>query len=299
MELVEGDVRFVDKDGLARRPKPGDALYQGESVVTGADGETHLNMEDGGYLGVRPNTKMRIVSYKAEGSSDDQSVIGLLQGSFRSVTGWIAKLGGSHYVVRTPTATIGVRGTEHEPLVIPEGSREGEPGTYDRVHIGESVMQSSQGSVSVRPNQTGFVPRRGAVRPRVLDRIPSFFRQTRNEGRFAGLHARVQTQLDRRRQERRRFIEERRKQRVERRGEARPAIERRQGERKVQQERRQEQLQNRREAHGARAGKPGLDRAQKQQEFKERRREAAEKQRSRRATKVEEHERAKRPRKAE
>jgi len=299
IELIEGDVRFVDKDGRARRPKSGDVLYEGESVVTGADGETQLSMEDGGYLGIRPNTNMRIVSYKAEGGSEDKSVIGLLQGSFRSVTGWIAKLGGSHYVVRTPTATIGVRGTEHEPLVIPEGSKEGEPGTYDRVHIGESVIQSPQGAVSVRSNQAGFVPGRGAVRPRVLDRIPAFFRPTRNEGRFAGLHARIQTQLGKRREERRRFIEQRRRQRIEQQGESRPAIERRQEQRKFQQERRREQSLNRREERGVRAGKTGIERAQKQQGLQERRREADGKQRSRRAAKAEEHGRPRRARKSE
>src|SRR5262249_58079165 len=98
-------------------------------------GEVHLRMEDGGYIAVRPGTRMRIVNFRAEGGSDDRSVIGLLDGSFRSVTGWIAKLGPQRAIVRTPTATIGIRGTEHEPLVIPEGSSRGDPGTYDRVPI--------------------------------------------------------------------------------------------------------------------------------------------------------------------
>jgi len=68
-------------------------------------------MEDGGYIGVRPNTQMRIANYKAEGGPDDQSVISLLQGSFRSITGWIGKLGGSNYRIVTRTVTI--RGSRH------------------------------------------------------------------------------------------------------------------------------------------------------------------------------------------
>lgn len=267
-------MRFLDKARRVRRPVLGDSAYEGDSIVTGSDGEVHLSMEDGGYIGVRPNTKMRIVNYKAEGSDDDRSVIGLLQGSFRSVTGWIAALGDQNYAVRTPTATIGVRGTEHEPLVLPEGSKEGEPGTYDRVYIGETVIRTPQGEASVRPNQAGFASRRGAARPQVLDRIPVFFRPTRNEARFEGLHERIHLQLDKRREERREFIEQRRKQRLKGRGERNAAMEQRPDDRKLQREQRRqtrrhltedqkelqrerrEQMQQRREAaKGERAGR--------------------------------------------
>jgi hypothetical protein len=208
VELVEGDVRFLDKARRVRRPAPGDPLYEGDSIVTGRGGEVHLAMEDGGYIGVRPGTKMRIVSYRAEGGEDDHSVIGLLQGSFRAVTGWIATLGPDNYAVQTPTATIGVRGTEHEPLVLPEGNRVGEPGTYDRVYIGETVMRTPRGEVSVGPNHAGFASRRGAARPRVLDLIPVFFRPTRNEARFQGLHERIHLQLNRLREERHESVQQ-------------------------------------------------------------------------------------------
>jgi hypothetical protein len=220
VELAEGDVRFFDRNQRLRRPRVGDAIHEGESIATGADGEVHLRMEDGGYIAVRPGTRMRITTFRAEGGAEDRSVIGLLEGTFRSVTGWIAKLGPQRAVIRTPTATIGIRGTEHEPLVIPEGSPRGEPGTYDRVHVGETEIRTKQGAVSVRPNQAGFVSHRGAQRPRVLERIPDHYRPTRHEARFSGLHGRVHQQLDQRRDERRKVIEERRKVLTERRGEA-------------------------------------------------------------------------------
>jgi FecR-like protein len=211
VELVEGDVRFLDVNRNARRPKVGDELHAGDSVVTGADGEVHLDMEDGGYMGVRPNTNLRVSEFRADGGDSDRSVLDLVQGSFRAVTGWIAKLGGKSYAVRTPTVTIGVRGTEHEPMVIPEGSALGEPGTYERVHVGETFMETPQGRVSVRPNQAGFAPRRGALRPRLLERVPAFFRPTRNEARFERMHERVQARLQQRREQRRQLIQERRR----------------------------------------------------------------------------------------
>lgn len=210
--LVDGDVQFYDAHDTARRPKVGDPIYPGESVVTGSDGEVQLSMADGGYIGVRPGTEMRITDYKADGGPDDRSIIGLLRGSFRAVTGWIGRYNRQNITVQTPTATIGVRGTDHEPLVIPEGSTLGEAGTYDRVYQGETDLRTAQGSARVKPNQAAFASRAGRVAPRVLAHVPSFFRPTRNEARFRGLHDRIQRQLDQKRNERARHVQQMRRQ---------------------------------------------------------------------------------------
>jgi hypothetical protein len=207
--LVEGEVRFLDRAGTERRPKVGDLLYEGDSVVTGPDGEVQLAMEDAGYTGVRPGSELQVETFKAEGGPDDVSVVALLKGSLRSVTGWIPALGGgaggTGATVRTPTATIGARGTDYEPLVVPEGAKEGEPGTYDRVYAGETVIETPQGSVAVKTGQAGFAPLAGGAAPRLLERVPEFFRPTRNEGRFDGLHERIREQIQKRREERRHF----------------------------------------------------------------------------------------------
>jgi hypothetical protein len=285
--LVEGDVRVYDRNQELRRPKLDDAVYEGDSIVTGDGGEVHFDMEDGGYIGVRPNTQMRIANYKAEGGPDDQSVISLLQGSFRSITGWIGRLGGDHYRIVTRTATIGVRGTEHEPHVIPEGSAVGEPGTYDRVHNGETVMQTPKGTVNIRANQAGFMPLRGEA-PRVLDRIPAFFRPTRNEGRFQGLHLRVQQQLQQRRQQRIQQIQERRKQLGLPRQQRQRALQEQQ--RRLQMQKQQEKREARQAPERRREEKAQSNRAEKQREIQQRqreRREAAERARKERPKKPE------------
>jgi FecR protein len=198
--LVEGDTRFRDRAGAERRPKVGDQLYEGDRLLTGADGEVHVAMGDGGYIGVRPNTEMSVDLFVAEGRPDDRSEISLVKGSFRTVTGWIGKAQAA--LIRTFDATIGIRGTDHEPLVIPHGAAEGQPGTYDRVYVGATVLKAPGGSAELKAGQAGYAPRGDGIPPRVLAIIPDFFRPARNEARFTGLHDRIQEQLEKLRTER-------------------------------------------------------------------------------------------------
>lgn len=270
VSLVEGDVRFLDTNQQVRHPNLGDPVYEGDNIVTGSDGEVHLDMQDGGYIGVRQGTRMRIVNFKAEGGADDGFLFSLLEGSFRAVTGWITRSGGRRAEVQTPTVTIGIRGTDYEPLVIPEGSKVGEPGTYDRVNIGETEMRTSQGSVIVRPNQAGFVPRRGALQPRLLARVPAYFKPTRNEKRFEGLHQRIHQNLEEKRKQRVKQIEQRRQQAVKATTQKKSAAEKRQERRREQQqrelERRQARLQEAQKRQHQREAQQAAMKAQRQAE---------------------------------
>jgi hypothetical protein len=274
VSLVEGDVRFLDAKLQARRPRQGDAIYEGEGVVTGSDGEVHLDMNDGGYIGVRPGTRLNIVNFKAEGGQDDSFVLGLVEGSFRAVTGWITRSSGRRAEVQTPTVTIGVRGTDYEPLVIPEGSKAGDAGTYNRVNIGETEMRTAQGSVVVRPNQAGFVPHRGAGAPKLLDRIPPVFKPTRNEKRFEGLHLRIHQNLEQKRQQRIQEIEK------YRRAKAAPAKSTRFQEAQQRERQREAQkaaLRSQKQAEERRRVQQEHERAAKKGALEERRKRRAEK----------------------
>jgi hypothetical protein len=234
VELVEGDVTVFARTRVARRVRVGDLLHEDERIVTGRNGELHLAMDDGGYLAVRPNTDLTLVAYQARGGDDDKSVLNLVAGSFRSITGWIGRHNARSYQVRTPTATIGIRGTDHEPLVIPDGAADGEPGTYDKVNAGGTVLETRNGRIEVGPNRAGFAPLRGQPAPRLLAEVPRFYRATRNESRLAQKHQAITKSADRLREERRRLLDGRRSD-----------LKARSDERKVEQ--RQERVQQRKE----------------------------------------------------
>jgi len=167
--------------------------------------------------------------------------------------------------VQTPTVTIGVRGTDYEPLVIPEGSKTGEAGTYNRVNIGETEMRTAQGSVVVKPNQAGFVPRRGAVKPRLLDRVPAFFSPTKNEKRFEGLHQRIHQNLEQKRQLRVKQVQQRRLERTKAAPAQKSAMEQRTEQfRRRQEAQKQQRLEEAQKRERQREAKQAAMKAQKQ-----------------------------------
>jgi hypothetical protein len=202
VDFVEGDVKFYKPDKSAISPAVGDPIYELDSVVTGADGEVHFKMEDGGLLAVRPNTRMRIAKFQANGDAGDKSILGILEGGLRSISGWIAKYNPSGYQIRARSATIGIRGTDHETHVRARDDAEGEAGVYDRVYEGATFIRTDQGRVDVTPNRVGFHPAKAGARPRLLDKVPAFFRPTRNERRLEGMHKRLQPLLEKHRGDR-------------------------------------------------------------------------------------------------
>ena len=207
--IVDGDVRVTSPGAAAHAVKVGDSVNQGDVVTTGRDAEAHLRMEDTSYLALRQMSSLRIEKFRADGGDDDTSVLRLLSGGIRAVSGWIGRYKPRDVLLHTPSITIGIRGTDHETRVIPEGSSEGEPGTYDRVYAGETVIKSAEGEVTVTKDKAGFHPLR-ARRARLLASVPGFFRPGPHEAEINRKHEEIQRQIDEKRNERRKAVLEKR-----------------------------------------------------------------------------------------
>lgn len=152
----------------------GQKIYEKQTITTAPDSEVHLETVDGGIIAIRPNTAFRVDEYKADGSPDDKVFMSLLKGAIRSITGWIGKYNAPGYRITTPTATIGIRGTDHETTVIDEGNGD-EPGTYDMVNEGVTVLKTQYGEREVTPEMFAFAPKYRAVAPMFLTQKPNFW----------------------------------------------------------------------------------------------------------------------------
>ena len=217
VELVEGSVQIVDPQGGRRTPRVADTVSEGDLVITGRDGELHLRTDDHGFMALRGGTRFRIDAYSAHGDATDKTVVTLLEGALRSITGWIGKVNPRAYSVRTASATIGIRGTDHETTVIlpPEVGQTAAaaPGTYDKVNRGSTVLNSDRGSVVLEPNQAAFAEHEGRTAPRKLDAIPAIYKPTPHEGRIDERRETLAREMTAHRTERQKEVEEKQRSR--------------------------------------------------------------------------------------
>lgn len=214
VELVTGQVSMQTQEGRVFSPRVGERVPVGAELVTGRDGEIHIETDDSGFVALRPNTRLRVAQYRAEGDELDTQILSLLRGTFRSVTGWIGRYNSDRYRVTTPTATIGVRGTDHEPSYLEDedvtatAAEAGlEPGTYDKVNEGASWIENEGGRVEIARDQAGFA-HKSRARPARLKRVPGFFKATRHEKRILERREHLKKMIEHRRADKRAKLKE-------------------------------------------------------------------------------------------
>lgn len=174
VDALSGSAFVSEQSGKSAVASVGQQIYQGQTISSGPDGEVHIVTEDGGIIALRPDSVFRVDEYKAEGGSADKIFMSLLKGAVRSITGWIGKHDPSAYLITTPTATLGIRGTDHEVTVVDKGDGD-EPGTYDTVNEGSTVLKTPQGEAEVTPGKFAFAPRGRAMAPVILAQRPRFW----------------------------------------------------------------------------------------------------------------------------
>lgn len=87
-------------------------VFIGDRVVTGADGQVQIKFTDQTELVVGPNSALLIEDYLLRNDeSAGKFAINALSGTFRFTTGRAPK---DRYIIKTPTGTIGVRGTSFD-----------------------------------------------------------------------------------------------------------------------------------------------------------------------------------------
>jgi hypothetical protein len=181
IDLLSGTVTVTGLKGTPRGITTGSALEVGDTIKTDTESEVHATMSDGAYLAVRANSTIKIAAYTATGSARDRSWIDLVKGSLRTVTGWIAKTRPKAYRISTATATVGVRGTDHEVIFLsPEDAETpAEAGTHNVVYQGATTLETAKGKVNITFGQAAFI-RPGEFIPQLYGKeLPIFLVRAR------------------------------------------------------------------------------------------------------------------------
>ena len=180
--FASGDAQIIGADGKARAAAKNAVVNEGDTLLTGKTGAMQIRMTDAGFIAVRPDTRLTVQSFIWNGKEDgaERSLLSLVRGGFRTITGVIGRRSKDNYQVATPTATIGIRGTDHEPHYIapiaPGETAQGEPGTYNKVNVGATFIRNASGTVELGPNQAGFASATPGRVPVRLSSLPGFMR---------------------------------------------------------------------------------------------------------------------------
>lgn len=114
---VDPAASLEDKSGT-RTLVVGTDVFIGDRVVTDAGGLVQIRFTDRTELVVGPGSSLVIEDYLLrEDGSGGKFAINMLAGTFRFATGGAPK---NSYVLKTPTGTIGVRGTSFDTNVHPD-----------------------------------------------------------------------------------------------------------------------------------------------------------------------------------
>lgn len=152
----------------ARQLAKGDDIFRTERVDTGDNGRVQMRFTDGGLVSLMPGSTFTIDEYFHEGGADDDAslVFGLLRGGLRTVTGTIGKTKHEQYELRTPVATLGIRGTEYIAVIRPANTL--------RVHVGRGkvVITNDHGTLEVAEGQNAVVTLGSA--PEFSDQAPQY-----------------------------------------------------------------------------------------------------------------------------
>jgi len=98
-----------------------DAVYMDEVIETGAESAIEVHFADGSKLTVGENAKVVIDKYVYDPGGASAQAITLTKGAFRFLSGSIPK---ENVTLKTPTVTIGIRGTELVFDVADDGETE-------------------------------------------------------------------------------------------------------------------------------------------------------------------------------
>ena len=159
VERIAGNAT-LSRNGFSKTLQLNTEVYQGDQINT-TDAELLLRLTDGTVLSVRPNTSFTVAEYRfnQRDSNQDNFLIKLAKGGFRTVTGLIGKRSPQKVHYHTPAATIGIRGTDFEVAVLDQNKPNADAGTYNKVFEGGTYLENNQGNrVEVAPNQAAFSP---------------------------------------------------------------------------------------------------------------------------------------------
>lgn len=147
-------------------------IESGDTLVSEKNTYAQIKFIDNSEITLRPGTTFKVENFSFdEGKPEgDNASYSLVKGGLRSITGLMGKRNKEKFSLKTPTATIGIRGTtfiaHYVPPPSPDDSRAPgteklpvlSPGLHLNVTDGAIIVTNNGGSLGFQAGQFGYVP---------------------------------------------------------------------------------------------------------------------------------------------
>ena len=114
LAFAKGELIATSSDGKERVVHLGGAIYEGDTLQTGADAFAVLAFRDESRITLQANTRFQIAqhAYTEAKPEETGALMQLFKGGIRAVSGLISKVRPESYKVKTPVGTLSTRGTK-------------------------------------------------------------------------------------------------------------------------------------------------------------------------------------------
>ncbi|HEY0585758.1 MAG TPA: FecR family protein [Pseudoduganella sp.] len=176
---LSGPLMARKADGTVKVLSLKSEVENGDTLVTEKNTYALVRFIDNSEITLRPGSTMTIENFSFDSAkqASDRAQFNLVKGGLRAVSGLLGKRSKEKFELKTPAATIGIRGTLFvAELVAPGGKLPAAeamraPGLYVQVLDGMVHLNNGGGSQTFSAGQFGFTP--GAVlAPVVLPQNP-------------------------------------------------------------------------------------------------------------------------------
>lgn len=166
---LSGPLLAKKADGTVKILAQKSEFEQGDTLVSEKNTYAQLKFIDNSEMTLKPGTTFTIekFAFDAGRPEADSAAFNLVKGGLRAVTGLLGKRNKERFSLKTPSATIGIRGTTFivqymapEPeLLAPKAPQAGlAPGLYVHVIDGMINVSNEGAAQNFHAGQFGFVP---------------------------------------------------------------------------------------------------------------------------------------------
>ena len=112
---LDGQATARDLDGKVNQLQINSRIFEGDRLETEIGARLYILMDDGAEVHLKEDSALKISEYviTAGYGKESSSILDLIRGGLRKITGSIGASSFANYQVQTGFATIGIRGTEY------------------------------------------------------------------------------------------------------------------------------------------------------------------------------------------